>query len=82
MYEFGLGRELIDFIVDDSSWKQGLFTPGTHIPVVPQTWLYERRPDYCVIFAWNFSDSIVAKHAEYVSAGGRFIVPLPDLREF
>ena len=81
MYEFGLGQDLIDFIVDDSVWKQGRFTPGTHIPVVPATTLYEKRPDLCVVFAWNFADSIVKKHVEYNKGGGRFIVPLPELRE-
>jgi hypothetical protein len=71
----------IDFIVDDSTWKQGLYTPGTHIPVAGSAALYERRPDYCVIFAWNFADAIIAKHASYIQQGGHFIVPLPDVRE-
>ncbi|HEX2658997.1 MAG TPA: class I SAM-dependent methyltransferase [Polyangia bacterium] len=81
MYEFGLDQTMIDFIVDDSAWKQGKFTPGTHIPVVPATQLAERRPDACVVFAWNFADSIIKKHETYSKTGGRFIVPLPELRE-
>jgi len=81
MYAFGIDGGIIEFIVDDSAWKQGLFTPGTHIPVVPSTALYERRPDWCVIFAWNFADAIIAKHAAYSRQGGHFIVPLPELRE-
>ena len=79
MHHFGLGREVIEFIVDDSPWKQGLFTPGTHIPVLPPDALYEHRPDHVVILAWNFADTILAKHAPYLEAGGHFIVPLPDL---
>ena len=80
-YAFGIGSESIDFIVDDSPWKQGLYTPGTHIPVVTSASLYEQQPDYCVIFAWNFADTIIAKHAQYLERGGHFIVPLPHLRE-
>jgi len=81
MYEFGLDGTSIDFIVDDSSWKQGRFTPGTHIPVLPSAALRERRPDWCVIFAWNFADSIVKKNPDYTAGGGRFIVPIPKLQE-
>ncbi|HKU41003.1 MAG TPA: class I SAM-dependent methyltransferase [Polyangiales bacterium] len=81
MHEFGLGKDSIDFIIDDSAWKQGLYTPGTHIPVVASAELYARKPDCCVVFAWNFADSIVKKHAAYADQGGRFLVPLPQLRE-
>lgn len=81
MYEFGLDGKSIDFIVDDSTWKQGRFTPGTHIPVLPSSALRARHPEWCVIFAWNFADSIVKKNPDYTAAGGRFIVPLPHLQE-
>jgi SAM-dependent methyltransferase len=81
MHEFALDRGSIDFIVDDSTWKQGRYTPGTHIPIVPSSELDARRPGFCVVFAWNFADSIVGKHAAYVRDGGHFIVPLPELRE-
>ena len=81
MYEFGLDGDSIDFIVDDSPWKQGRFTPGTHIPVLPSSALLDRRPGWCVVFAWNFADSIVKKNQQYLAAGGRFIVPLPRLQE-
>jgi SAM-dependent methyltransferase len=81
MHEFGLDRQAIEFIVDDSTWKQGCYTPGTRIPVVPSSQLYERRPDWCVVFAWNFADSIINKHSAYTQNGGHFLVPLPELRE-
>jgi len=81
MYEFGLDDHSVDFIVDDSPWKQGRFTPGTHIPVLPARALRDRQPAYCVLFAWNFADSIVKKNADYTQAGGHFIVPLPRLQE-
>ncbi len=76
-YHLGLDRGMIDFVVDDSPLKQGLYTPGMHIPVVPAQQLYERKPDYVLILAWNFAQPIMAKHAAFREGGGRFIIPLP-----
>jgi hypothetical protein len=79
MYHLGITAEMIEFIVDDSPLKQGKFTPGLHIPVLPSDAIYERRPDYLVLLAWNFAHPIIEKHARFRQAGGRFIVPLPKL---
>jgi SAM-dependent methyltransferase len=79
MYHFGLGSSLIDFIVDDSPWKQGLFSPGIHIPVVASNAIYERSPDCVLILAWNFADTIITKHADFLRRGGCFIIPLPNV---
>lgn len=79
MYHFGLDRNVIEYIVDDSAFKVGLFTPGLHVPVLPVETIYQRRPDYLVLLAWNFAGPIMAKHAAFTAAGGRFIVPLPRL---
>ena len=81
MYEFGLSRAGFEFIVDDSVLKQGRFTPGMHIAVVPRARLLESRPEWCVIFTWNFADPIVQANKDYLNKGGRFLVPLPELRE-
>ncbi|MDA0999767.1 MAG: class I SAM-dependent methyltransferase [bacterium] len=80
MYHFELGPETIDFIVDDSPLKQGLFTPGLHIPVLPSSAIYEKKPDYVVVLAWNFADSIIERHRKFLDSGGHFIVPLPQLQ--
>ena len=82
MYHFGIGADEIDFIVDDSPLKQGLYSPGAHIPVVASGALYERRPDYVLILAWNFAQAIMDKHSAFLEGGGRFIVPLPELKTF
>lgn len=72
---FGIGPETLDYIVDDSAWKQGLFTPGTHIPVVAFDELSKSRPDYILILAWNFAGPIMKKCA---GAGlANFIIPVP-----
>jgi len=79
MYYFGLGPDKLDFIVDDNPLKQGLFTPGLHIPILPTQTLYEKRPDYLLILAWNFAEDLMRRHEQYHSAGGRFIVPIPKV---
>lgn len=78
MYAFGLTAEMVDFVVDDSTLKHGLFTPGTHIPVWPTRMLYERRPELCIVFAWNFAPQIMQAHKAYEDGGGRFLVPLTE----
>ena len=80
MYHFGLGPETIDFIVDDSPLKQGLYSPGLHIPVLPSSALVERRPDYLLILAWNFAEPIIRNNSDFVERGGRFIVPIPEVK--
>lgn len=79
MYYLGFEPGMIDFIVDDSPFKQGLYTPGMHIPVVPAQDLYDKRPDYVVVLAWNFAAAIMQKHAAFREGGGRFIIPLPNV---
>jgi SAM-dependent methyltransferase len=82
MYHFGIGPDVIDFIVDDSPLKQGLYSPGMHIPVLPSSALYDRKPDAVVILAWNFAEPIMRNHARYLEAGGQFIVPVPKVEAF
>jgi SAM-dependent methyltransferase len=80
MYHFGLGQDDLEFIVDDSPLKQGLFTPGKHVPVLPSTAIHQLKPDYLVVLAWNFADSIIAKCQPFRDAGGKFVVPIPEFR--
>jgi SAM-dependent methyltransferase len=82
MHHFGLGSETLDFVVDDSPLKQGLFTPGLHVPVLPATAVTERKPDYLVILAWNFAESILGKLGGFREGGGRAIVPLPNVEVY
>ena len=80
MTHFGLDGKVIDFIVEDNKLKQGMFTPLHHIPVLSPEAILEKKPDYLLLLAWNFAESLIAKCAQYKSAGGRFIVPLPHAR--
>ena len=79
MYQFGIDSDLIDFIIDDSPLKQGLYTPGLHIPVYSSKMIKEKKPDYLLILAWNFASSIINKHQDFKNLGGHFIVPLPKI---
>ncbi len=79
MYHFGLDGSILDFIVDDNELKQGLYTPGLHIPVYAPDLLYVKRPDYVLVLAWNFAESIVKKHKHFAGDHSRFIIPLPNL---
>jgi len=78
MAHFGLDETLLDFIVDDNPLKQGLFTPTTHIPVLSADVLYERKPDYLLILAWNFAEPIMKMHQKYRDEVGQFILPMPN----
>jgi hypothetical protein len=79
IYHFGIG-EALSFLVDDNPAKQNRFSPGLHIPVYKPEELYQRKPDYVVVFAWRFAEAILENHRAYLDQGGHFIVPLPELR--
>jgi SAM-dependent methyltransferase len=77
---FGIGRELLDYVVDRSIYKQGLYMPGCHLPVYAPERLLEDRPDYVLLLAWNFKAEILEQQMAYRQAGGRFIIPTPDIK--
>ena len=78
--QFGVGGESLDFIVDDNPLKQGLYSPLSHIPVLPTEEIYRRRPQFVLILAWNFAEPIMKIHKAYSDHGGRFILPMPEPR--
>ncbi len=73
----GVTTDLLPYTVDKSPLKVGLYTPGTHIPVLPASTLIERQPDYVLILAWNFAEEIMRQQREYRERGGRFIIQIP-----
>ncbi len=77
---FQIDNKILDFIVDDSPLKQGLYTPGTHISIFPPDRLKEDRPDYLLLLAWNYAESILKKEQKLRDEGVKFIIPVPKVK--
>ena len=75
----GIGPELMPFTVDRSPHKQGLYLPGTRIPIRAPEDLVAAQPDYVFILPWNLRSEIMDQMAVVKSWGGRFVVPIPEL---
>jgi ABC-type Fe3+-hydroxamate transport system substrate-binding protein len=77
----GIRQDFIDYIVDKNPHKQGLYTPGTHIPVFGPEKIFETKPDVVVILPWNLKHEVQAQLAGIREWGGTFVVPVPQLEE-
>jgi methylation protein EvaC len=75
----GIGPELVEYISDTTPIKQGKFSPGTHIPVVPHETFAADPPEYSLLFAWNHAEEIMAKEQRYRESGGRFVLYVPKV---
>ena len=76
----GVRSDLVEYTVDRSPHKQGRFLPGVHIPIYAPERIMETRPDYVLILPWNLKDEIVAQMAGIRAWGGRFVVPIPEVK--
>jgi SAM-dependent methyltransferase len=74
----GIRTDLLDYTVDRNPYKQGKFTPGTHIPILAPERIRATRPDYVFILPWNLKDEISTQMSFVRDWGGRFIVPIPE----
>lgn len=77
---FGIGNDILDYIVDTTPLKQGLYSPGTHIPVVHPDKIKKETPDYVFILAWNYADAIIEKERYLREKGVKFIIPVPEVK--
>jgi len=77
---FDIKKNFIESIIDDNPLKQNKFTPGTHIPIKASKHIYSSKPDYIIILAWNYSNSIIKIHKKFFKMGGKFIVPFPKIK--
>jgi hypothetical protein len=73
----GIRTDLLDYTVDRNPHKQGMFTPGTHIPIHAPEKIAETRPDYIVVLPWNLIDEIAPQLAHVREWGAELIVPIP-----
>jgi len=74
----GLGTRELDYIIDNTPFKQDKIAPGSWLPIRPPERLLQDRPDYALLLAWNFAPEIVKREMEFQKCGGRFIVPIPE----
>jgi len=75
----GLNNRNVEYVVDKNVHKQGKYMPGVKVPIHEPERLMGDKPDYVVILPWNFRDEIVRQQQDFLSNGGRFIVPIPNL---
>jgi len=75
----GIGKDLIEYTVDRSPYKQGRFLPGNHIPIFHPDRIRETKPDYVVIFPWNLKEEIKQQLQFIREWGGRFVLPIPKV---
>ena len=73
-----IGTDILDYALEDLPTKQGLYTPGRHIPVVDREWACLNPPDYYLMLAWNYKGAILEKETDYIRKGGKFIIPIGD----
>jgi SAM-dependent methyltransferase len=75
----GVKPDLLPFVCDAATAKQGKFMPGSHIPILPPAALLERRPDYLLILPWNIAAEVMQKNAALAARGTRFVTAVPSL---
>ena len=76
----GLGTKELDYIIDNTPFKQNKVAPGSWLPIRPPEALLQDQPDYALLLAWNFAPEIIRRETEFQQRGGRFIVPIPEPR--
>jgi NDP-4-keto-2,6-dideoxyhexose 3-C-methyltransferase len=76
----GIGADLIPYAADRNSDKWGSETIATKIPIVSEEESRSMRPDYYLVLPWHFLDEFLEREKEFLGNGGRFIVPLPEVR--
>ncbi len=76
----GIRQDFIDYTVDISPQKQGKFTPGTRIPILHPRMIEQTKPDYILILPWNLTTEITHKYSFISDWGGRFVIPIPEIR--
>ncbi len=78
----GIRTDFLDYTVDRNPYKQGKYTPGTHIPILDPARIRETKPDYIFILPWNLKSEVIKQNAYVGEWGGKFVVPIPEVQVF
>ena len=78
----GVTNEQIAFVSDNSPHKQGLFMPGSHIPVVHPDVHKKEKPGYIIIFPWNIKEEIMNQFGFARQWNAKFVTVIPELKIF
>lgn len=78
----GIGIDFIDYIIDQTPYKQNLYMPGAHIPIYPLEKLLDDKPDIVAILAWNWTDEILNKISFIKNYGGKAVTFIPEIKEY
>jgi len=78
----GIRTDFLEYTVDRSSYKQGKFLPGTHIPIYSPEKIEQTKPDYVLILPWNFKEEIMAQMSHIRKWGGQFVTPIPEVKVY
>jgi SAM-dependent methyltransferase len=76
----GIRTDLLDYTVDRNPYKQGSYTPGTHIPIHAVEAIAETKPDFLLVLPWNLIEEIGAQLSYVSEWGAKLIVPIPRAR--
>jgi len=76
----GIRSDFIDYVVDLSPHKQGLYMPGIHIPIFHPDKIYETKPNYVLILPWNIKDEVMRQMVSISDWGGQFVIPIPEVK--
>lgn len=75
----GFTAKDIPAIAEVNPDKFGCYTPGSHIPIISEAEARAMKPDYFLLLPWHFKDGILRREKEYLAAGGKFIIPFPEI---
>jgi hypothetical protein len=75
----GIGPGIVEAIAEVNPDKFGSFTPGTHIPIIPEAQARTMKPDYFLVLPWHFKEGIIQREQEFLESGGKMIFPFPEI---